>query len=228
MRPSAVDDPWLAPKASLATLGLCVGLVLALPHGPLERALLENGPIETASAVLHFAVAGVALALWRRGGNLFGLVALAAFLMGVREMDLHKAFTTHGIFSLKQYSYVEVPLAEKLLSSIAVLALATPFVIGLRTLRHDLAALRRGHRTALMTLVTLGMVLPALKIIDGLPRMMRGWGLDPSESTLLHLLAVEEIGEMVLPALVALLVFQLWRGPLGGRTVARSTSVRPS
>ncbi len=109
MRPTAVDDPWLASKASLAARGLYVILALILPHDPMERLLQENGPIETASVILHFAVGGVALALWRQGGNLFGLVGLAAFLMGVREMDLHKAFTLHGIFSLKQYSYAEVP-----------------------------------------------------------------------------------------------------------------------
>ncbi len=51
--------------------------------------------------------------------------------------------------------------------------------------------------------------------------MTRGWGLDPSESTRLHLLAIEEIGELALPMLVALLVVQLWRGPQRREAVAR-------
>ncbi|MFN3814621.1 hypothetical protein [Brevundimonas sp.] len=167
--------------------------------------------MEMASAALHLLVAFVALALWIKQRSLFGLLCLASIFMAGREIDLHKAFTTHGVFSLKQYSSAAVPLMEKLISAAVVVGLVVAFVALTRGVWAEVRRLRHERRAALVGLISLLAILPVLKIIDGLPRYMRDWGLQPSQGLVDLLLSVEEIGELGLPMITLAIILQLWR-----------------
>ncbi|MEH6663259.1 MAG: hypothetical protein V7678_00280 [Brevundimonas sp.] len=185
-----------------------------------SAALVEDGPVEAASAALHLMAAALMLVLWVTRRSLFGLLCLGSIFMAGREIDLHKAFTTHGVFSLKQYSSAAVPAAEKLISAAVVAGLLVALVALTRGVWSEVRRLRRDDRPALAGLITLVAVLPVLKIIDGLPRYMRDWGLQPAEGLTAALLAVEEIGELGLPLITLTVALQLWRGlvapePLG-------------
>ena len=212
--------PGLALTVFSVAIGAAIVFDLAAPAGLAHATLREDGPVEIASAALHLAAAVVAFVLWLKGRSLFGLLCVASILMAGREIDLHKAFTTHGVFSLKQYSSAAVPLAEKLISAAVVVGLVVAFVVLTRGVWSEVRRLRRERRPALAALVTLLVVLPVLKIIDGLPRNLRDWGHEPGRALTDMLLAVEEIGELSLPLITVVIILQLWRSlatsaPLG-------------
>jgi hypothetical protein len=173
--------------------------------------LTESGPVETASVALHLLAAGVALAMWRRHGGVAGALAVAEVLMALREMDAHRAFTTYGVFSTKLYARAHVPLMEKILAAIAVLALAVLVAAAFWASRREIRDLHRRRAAAFYGLATLPVVIVALKEIDGLPRMLAKAGVMLSERADAISHSVEELGEMTLPLLTMMLLVQLAR-----------------
>lgn len=113
MREYLLGKPWLV--AAVASLSVCVAVLYgAFNDGETVRTVLqEGGPIETYSAILDMVAGVIALWFWRRGHGLFLLIGACAFLMAGRELDLHHALTSHGIFSSKLYFYPDVPVYEK-------------------------------------------------------------------------------------------------------------------
>lgn len=230
---------WPGLALAVFSTAVCAAVIfdLTAPADVARATLREDGPVEMASAGLHLAVALAALVLWIRDRSLFGLLCLASLFMAGREIDLHNAFTTHGVFSLKQYSSAEVSLIEKLVSAAAVAGLVFAFVALTRGVWAEVRRLRRERRPALAALVTLLVVLPVLKILDGLPRNLRDLGLEPGRTLTDMLLAIEEIGELSLPLMTLVIVLQLWRSlaapaPLGihsaSATAVRWTKPRPT
>lgn len=210
-RYSIFDRRWLVAAAAAGAILLALTFAaVASPEmaGPL---LSENGVFETLSAVFHFAAMGLALLWRRRAPGLLGLIAISAFLMGGRELDWHKAFTTHGIFSTKLYARANVPLAEKLIAGAVVVTLLTLLVLLLVRSRHDLRRLVTQRAAALWGLTTLVVILPMLKLMDALPRLVRESGRNLDPAVIQSLLSVEEIGEMALPLLVMLAIAQIAR-----------------
>ncbi len=210
-RYSLLDRRWLVAVA--AAFAIAVALTFAAVASPdTARPLLsESGVFENLSAVFHFGAMGLAL-LWRRRAPAFlGLIAISAFMMGGRELDWHKAFTTHGIFSTKLYARDTVPLAEKLIAGAVVLTLLTLLVLLLVRSRHDLRRLAAQRAPALWGLATLIAILPMLKLMDALPRLVRESGRNLDPAIIQSLLSVEEIGEMALPLLVMLAIVQIAR-----------------
>lgn len=111
----------LAPFTAPIVIGLAVVAAilfdLIMPLDQARLMLRENGPVEGVSALVHLGAATIALGLWFARRSLYGLLALASVFMAGREIDLHKTFTTYGVFSLKQYSSEAAPLVEKLVSA---------------------------------------------------------------------------------------------------------------
>jgi hypothetical protein len=206
-----LDRRWLvAAGAALAVVTALTFAAVATPHMA-TLILTERGPIESLSALLHFGAMALALVWRRRAPGLLGLLAICAFLMGGRELDWHKAFTTHGIFSTKLYFYDTVPLAEKVIAGAFVVVLLTLLVMMAARSRHDLRRLVAERSPAIWGLATLVAILPVIKLIDGLPRMVREAGGALDAGVVKALLSVEEIGEMALPLLMMLLILQIAR-----------------
>lgn len=184
----------------LGGLLLSIAMALVLPTTTLVSLTRENGPVEMASAALHFLVAACLLGLWLRVGRPFGLLAFFAALLGLREMDMHNALTTESITKTSFYLGDHVPLSEKLLVGAAVIALMIATVRFLITYwRSFLEALRKRHPAAVS--LTVGIALfPILKSIDALPRLVRRH-LDYDRQTEMNLLlrSVEETMEMFSP-----------------------------
>ncbi len=200
---------WLVPV--LALLGVVVALLAAagISVDSAQRLLVEGGPVEIVSAALQFLVAAIALLLWTRRGGLFGLLAIASFLMGAREIDLHTAFTTHGIFSTKEYFRPGPPLLEKILAGSALLVVLALVVGGVLASWKELARLARARNATIIGLATIVLLLPVLKLFDALPRMAREVGMPVGEVGVKYLLAVEELGELMLPVLMLVVLVQL-------------------
>ncbi|WP_292067134.1 hypothetical protein [Brevundimonas sp. UBA7664] len=213
---SLLDRRWLV--AAAAALALVLALTFAAvarpaTAGPLLR---EGGAFENLSAVFHFGAMGLALLWRRRAPALLGLIAMSAFLMGGRELDWQKTFTTHSIFSTKLYARDTVPLDEKLIAGAVAVTLVTLLVLLLVRSRHDLRRLAAQRASALWGLATLVAILPMLKLMDALPRLVRESGRNLESAVIQSLLSVEELGEMALPLLVMLAIVQIARARAPG------------
>ena len=188
----------------VALISIAAWPVLLQPD-MVTRSLAEDGFVEMASAAGHFLTAAVAAIL----GGVLAFLALLSVLMGLRELDMHSAATTHGVFSLKLYSSPDVGLTEKVAAFVSVVALLGGLaVFGWRNRDGVRRLFARGAATRASAIAFLA-ALPILKIVDGLPRNLADFNVALSDMTLLRLLSFEEIGEMFLPALVLLLVLQI-------------------
>ncbi len=212
----APETPWsrvkrfaIAASPALAVIIVCLAVALAfsLSLGPRALQLTqEGGPIEIATVVLYAAVLIAGLALWRRGIQAATLVSLAALLMGLREMDAHKAFTTYGVFKTRLYVSPDVPLLEKVLAGGAVLVLI--ILVGLAA-RSAWRSMRGRGSPAVLTLGALVAFGIFLKEMDGFPRKLADVGLMLEPAVLAVSKAVEETGELGLPVLLGLALWQL-------------------
>lgn len=206
-----IDRPWLVAAAACGVM-LLAALFGSLVDPAFAGGLLtENGPVEAASVALHVLAAALALVMWRRYGGVAGALAVSEVLMALREMDAHRAFTTYGVFSTKLYARAHVPLMEKILAAIAVLALVVLVAAAFWASRCEIRDLHRRRAAAFYGLATLPVVIVVLKEIDGLPRMLANAGvmLSARADAISH--SVEELGEMSLPLLTMLLLVQLAR-----------------
>lgn len=201
---------WIAkalPALAVVVVCLAAALVFSLSLG--ERALFytrEGGLIEVLTVVFYGLVmlAGVFLTL--RGFKAAGLVALLSLLMGLREMDAHKSFTTYGLFKTRLYVSPDVPLAEKLIAGAVVMGLLVLVVMAIRASWRTLSNRRTAAGVTLLGLGGFGLLL---KNIDALPRKLRDLGVTLDPEILAVSKAIEETGELGLPVLLALALGQL-------------------
>ena len=209
MNPSLLDRRWLVLAATLPIIALAALMGSLLPVSHLDPLIIENGPFEMTSVGLHLVVGLSALFLWRKGYAIAGLLSLASLLMAAREVDLHKAFTTYGLFKTRLYVDASVPLIEKLLAGAAVLILLGLIVYMAWKARKDAGLLWRERRGAFFGLISLPVYLIVLKEVDGLPRMLRKAGMALSERGTLVSRSIEEVGETFIPALVLIVLMQV-------------------
>ncbi len=201
---------------ALAVISLCFAGALAFSLALGERALFytrEGGMIENLTVVFYGAVLLAGLFLVSRGHKAAGLVALLSLLMGLRELDAHKAFTTYGVFKTRLYVSPDVPLAEKLVAALVVVGLLVLVVLAIRASWRTLGDPRSAAGITLLGLGGFGLFL---KGIDGLPRELADIGLALDPGVLAVSKAVEETGELGLPVLLALALIQLFYSRAGG------------
>lgn len=204
-------DLWKAFLACMAVIGLfiTVDVVFIADGASFKR---EGGGLETASAVLYFAVIyaffrHVPARLW---GVLFYVPGLMA-LFAMREFDLDKAFTQSGIMSIKFYSGDSSFMAKLIGGAVAVFALYILY----RVVRHGGPAAWRAVRTGESWpwfAVLAGVIVVATKSVDGLGRKMLDFGIVISDDLDLLASTAEEIGEAFIPVCALLAVLARWKG----------------
>lgn len=173
-----------------------------------EKALAltaEGGPVETATVALYAIGFVASVIMLLRGYRVAGVLALLALLMAAREMDAHKAFTTYGLFKTRLYVSPDVPLAEKLIAGAVVLGLLALLVWSVRAAWRDFTNAYSRVGVTLLGLAGFGVFL---KEVDGLPRELRRAGMEMDPTLLSLSKAVEEVGELGLPVILVLGLFQ--------------------
>ena len=127
-------------------------------------------------------------------------------LLGARELDLHKAFTTDSVLTTRFFFRDHVPLTEKL---VAGAVLAVLLVVVLRYLRHW-RRLRDGlvrRSPAAISVALAILMLPATKFLDAFGRLLTGFGFEVTFN-IDAVGIVEESLEMAIPVVIALAVAQ--------------------
>jgi hypothetical protein len=211
MAQSLLDKRWLVLLGTIPVVIFAALFGMAMPADILSPLIAENGPFEVASVIMHLMVGALALYYWRKGYSIAGLLFLASILMAAREADLHKAFTTFGIFKTRQYVDASVPLMEKFISLGVVLSLLGAMGLLIYRARKDIGQLLRLRDAAIFGLMSLPLYLVVLKEIDGAPRMLRKAGMALSQREGLISRSIEEVGEAFIPVFVLIVLLQLIR-----------------
>lgn len=217
MSHTILDRRWLVLVVAIPAVILATLMGVAMPADTLASLIAENGLFEVTSVALHLMVGGLALYYWRKGHSIAGLLFLACILMAARESDLHKAFTTFGIFKTRQYVDASVPLLEKILSLVTVLGLLAAMATLAFRARKAIGQLFRLRDAAFFGLTFLPVYLILLKVLDGVPRMLRKAGMGLSEREGLISRSIEEVGETFIPILVLIVLLQVVRRPAFSR-----------
>lgn len=197
----------------LALMGALTGMLFALGDENLRAFGVENSLVETVSMLGYFVclAAMILLGGWRFAILRVPYITFIVLLMGLRELDLDKQFTTMGIFKSRFYLSSEVSMAEK---AVAALFL---FFIGWAVIeliekhwRSFFAGIRRFEPVALS--VAFAASLAALaKSIDGLSRKLGAFDVTISERGYLFFQGVEEVLELGIPLLLVVAVLAHFR-----------------
>ena len=198
--------PYLALAVTLAVAAIGVLSAYPFTEDRLNALTKEDGWIEVTTAALYLAAVVALLASWRLDARFFAHSAFIVGLLGARELDLHKAFTTDSVLTTRFFFRDHVPLTEKL---VAGAVLAVLLVVVLRYLRHW-RRLRDGlvrRSPAAISVALAILMLPATKFLDAFGRLLTGFGFEVTFN-IDAVGIVEESLEMAIPVVIALAVAQ--------------------
>lgn len=161
-----------------------------------QKAMLqEGGWVETASWVAYFVAAPFVLLQMLRWPTRWSML-ICTMLLGMRELDFDKRFTTMGIFKSRFYGSEDVPLGEKLIAALITAAIVVTLIFLVKD--HLLPFIKRlGKREGASWSVFLaGGVMVFAKSIDGLSRKLEPFGIEPSDAVNRIAGSVEECFEL--------------------------------
>lgn len=161
--------------ASVTLAGILFGLVYAYLYLSQEEWIIlgsETGITEKVTEILFALVAALSLVLlivkrhsiWLHFGVLMALAAM-------REMDLHKEWTTDSIFKLRFYTGDSAPLYEKLIGAAVILILLFSLMKIIRHIPLWLTDILKFQPMALSVFMGLG-ALAAGKGLDSMARIL--------------------------------------------------------
>lgn len=198
-------------KLMTAVILLIVGLLVAALSMTAEHArdlLSEGGIVETLTAAAYLISVAT---FFREGGWDFCLrhfyFPLVPLLLCMRELDFHNAFTAMSMTKSRFYVSPDVPILQKLIAVIIILALIAGVVLMIRRHGRDfLEGLRDFDATAVAVALAFACAGGA-KTLDGLGRKLAEFGIQIGADAETAALAFEEILELGIPLFIAIAVF---------------------
>jgi len=185
-------------------------IYMTSPGDAMAYIFSEMGPFEIASFLSWFLLAFWVVLVVRPVGATTLAMAFLAVVAGMRELDMHNAFTRESISRISYYLNPDVALVQKLFV-ILMLGLLAATVLHLG--RKLLVWLRRekGWQHDIGQVFLLAVILiPLTKIMDRFPAYMHGFfGITLSADMVRLFSAYEEGFEMALPLLFLQTVFLL-------------------
>ncbi len=214
---SLLGRPYLAIPVALAVTA--IGILSAYPFtaerlGELTR---ETGWIEVSTAVIYFTAAFLLLTVRRHDPWFFAHSAFVVALMGSRELDLHKAFTSDSVLSTRFYFRDLAGLQEKLISGVVVTIFAAIVLYYLRYWPRLRDGLSRRSPAAISAALAIAFI-PLTKFLDAFGRLMAGFGFEVTfDINIVGI--VEESSEQAIPVVIALAVAQYVAGQRAKRSL---------
>lgn len=184
-----------------------LGLLAALPSlldDPTKLALYGGeGSLAEVASMWAWVLVAVALpvVLHAATGNVVAASAVC-LACAAREADWHKLFTGYSILKPKFYLLEQHPISSRLIAAIVVGFVLTSAVITARALWRG-ARKDGGLRAPWVWVLLVALVLLVVgKAADRLPEILEPTSMALPEATRRSLRAIEEITELLLPALV--------------------------
>jgi hypothetical protein len=133
---------------------------------------------------------------------------LVVSLPALRELDLHRAFTSGGVFKTSYWLRDPIPASQKALAALVLLLVAALVIRYLRHAPRLVHALAAGQPYA-YSVVTVAALLPAVKLLDEGPPLLGGWfGVALSGDSRAIAKLVEEMLEVAIPLGITLAAAQ--------------------
>ncbi len=174
--------------------------------------LSEGGIIETLSAFGYFVCAAVIVHIGRwqyvKSHYFFFFVST---LMGLRELDFDKKFTTLGIFKSRFYLGDQVPLTEKLIGLAVVSFIAfNLYMIYKRYIKESAFNFKNLN---IYQSISASIIIVALiaKTLDGFSRKMKSFNINVNEEISIMASTLEEIMELSIPCLMTFAFIHFFR-----------------
>ncbi|MEL0027307.1 MAG: hypothetical protein VW625_01370 [Perlucidibaca sp.] len=190
-------------------LGIAAFIACDAPRDLAHYLYSEQGPYETVSVWLWLILAGQALLTRSLHAHTRITAALAALLMGAREMDLHKSLFSTSFIKMPFYKSPTISLHDKLLGGLLLLALAALLVyLGITLFRH---LRNRGLSDTPTLLLVSGLFLGAVsKALDRFSSQMHElFSIEVTAATRWLIVSLEESLEMTLPLFFILALLTL-------------------
>lgn len=110
-------------------LGICIHTALNAPASVTQYLFSESGAFEVMSPWLWYLLAVLCLLNVEIKLNTRVFTAIAATLLGLREMDFHKQVFEMSFIKTNFYRSAEIPLMDKLLGFILLLGIIFVFLV---------------------------------------------------------------------------------------------------
>jgi hypothetical protein len=175
----------------------------------------ESGPVETLSAVGYFL--GFMLLLFqlirhRKPAGWSLCVVLLCFC--ARELDMHKQFTTMSIFKSRFYSSSEVPMGEKGIGLLVIIALIVCLFHVLRTYFLPFVKGLRQRKACEWSVLFALALLAVSKSLDGLERKLKPLGIVVDDACRNFSTVLEESLETAAPYLLIVAIMGPFSRPM--------------
>ena len=183
-----------------------IGLIIFLFNLKTKLFLLvinEKGPIETISYIGYFVA--LIIALWLTKQKFLNdnyLISLILLILGLRELDFQKRFTTYSITGTKLYFASEASIQVKIIAFTILLGVITVLILFLK--RYLIKYLIDCKNLAPHTFITLPIFLLLLlsKLFDKSLTTFKDLGLLVSHDVMKLSLVLEESVEVIIPLLI--------------------------
>ncbi len=207
---ATIGRPYFAVVLAVVVSVAAIGSAYPFTAERLGALTRESGWIEVTTAALYLIATLALLASWRRDGRFFVHSAVLVALLGARELDLHKAFTSDSILSTRFFFRDQAGLQEKILAGLFLLAMAVVVLRYLRNWPRLRDGLRRRSPAAISAALAI-LLLPATKSLDAFGRVAKGFGFEITFD-INAVGIVEESVELAIPTVIILATVQFLLG----------------
>ena len=203
---SAIQRPYLAVIVAIVVTAVAILSAYPFSEERLDALTKEDGWIEMGTAVLYGVAILALLSACRFERGFFAHSAFAVALLGARELDLHKAFTTDSVLTTRFFFRDHVDLPEKLIAGAVLLVLLVVLIRYLRHWRRLRDGLLQRSPSAMSAALAI-LLLPATKTLDAFGRIAKSLGFEITFNIDVVGI-VEESMEMAIPVVIVLSVVQ--------------------
>lgn len=188
-------------------LGICIHTALNAPPPVTQYLFSESGAFEVMSPWLWYLLAVLCLLNFEIKPNTRVFTAIAATLLGLREMDFHKQVFEMSFIKTNFYRSAEIPLMDKLLGFILLLGIIFVFLVLakklVQTIRSMKNSLNIAHFFIFLTIACGGLS----KVLDRTTSTLKDeFGIQLVPHTQIMIMTIEEGVEMLLPVLLIVAV----------------------
>ncbi|MCJ0928808.1 hypothetical protein MTX11_12610 [Acinetobacter lwoffii] len=188
-------------------LGICIHTALNAPASVTQYLFSESGAFEVMSPWLWYLLAVLCLLNVETKPNTRVFTAIAATLLGLREMDFHKQVFEMSFIKTNFYRSAEIPLMDKLLGFILLLGIIFVFLVLakklVQTIRSMKNSLNIAHFFIFLTIACGGLS----KVLDRTTSTLKEeFGIQLVPHTQIMIMTIEEGVEMLLPVLLIVAV----------------------
>jgi hypothetical protein len=139
---------------------------------PLILNIEEYGLIENLTAISFAMASGLALIIFiRQQKSIWACFSFLMCMACMRELDLHKYWTTDSILKSRFYLSVDTPFIEKIIGATVILSLILCGIYLLRHIPAFIINIREKQKTALAFLCACGLIVTS-KFFDAMSRIL--------------------------------------------------------